>query len=143
MDRLSFFARLVRVLGPAVSLQAAELLVIFFCPGPRYFRGSRGCRRRSEHEQEVQEEIQERTIAQRKEIPGPVLECEALGVPDVPGSSCAASLPLSSASISTLLVHDGAGNIGLLDARLTNIGVRHGLFERGSIASLVSPVTMP
>ena len=34
--------RLVRVLGPAVSLQAAELLVIFFCPGPRYFWGSSG-----------------------------------------------------------------------------------------------------
>ena len=34
--------RLVQVLGPAVSFQAAELLVIFFCPGPRYFRGSPG-----------------------------------------------------------------------------------------------------
>ena len=31
--------RLVRVLGPAVRFQAAKLLVIFFCPGTRYFRG--------------------------------------------------------------------------------------------------------
>ena len=44
--------------------------------------------------------------------------------------------PLSSASISALLVHDGAGNIGLLDARLTSIGVRHGAL-RAWVYSLV------
>ena len=32
--------RLVRVLGPAVPLQAAKLLIILLCPGTRYFRGS-------------------------------------------------------------------------------------------------------
>ena len=52
------------------------------------------------------------------------------------GRCSAASLPLCSASISTLLVHDGAGNIGLLDARLTNIGVRHGAL-RAWVYSLV------
>ena len=77
--------RLVRVLGPAVSLQAAELLVIFFCPGPRYFWG---CRRRSEHEEEVQEEIRERRTVQCKEIPEQVLECEMPEAPEALGSSC-------------------------------------------------------
>ena len=32
--------RFVRVLGPVVRFQAAKLLVIFLCPGARYFRGS-------------------------------------------------------------------------------------------------------
>ena len=49
---------------------------------------SRGCRHRSEHEQEVQEETQERRTVQRKEIPEQVLECEMLEAPEVPGSSC-------------------------------------------------------
>ena len=47
--------------------------------------GSLGCRHRSEHEQEVQEEIQERRTVQRKEIPEPALECEVLDAPEVPG----------------------------------------------------------
>ena len=34
--------RFVRVLGPVVRFQAAKLLVIFLCPGARYFRGSSG-----------------------------------------------------------------------------------------------------
>ena len=40
------------------------------------------------------------------------------------------------APIGPTLVHDGAGNIGLLDARLTDMGARHGAL-RAWIYSLV------
>ena len=52
------------------------------------------------------------------------------------GGCSTASLPLCSASIGPTLVHDGAGNIGLLDARLTSMGVRHGAL-RAWVYSLV------
>ena len=51
------------------------------------------------------------------------------------GGCSTASLPLCSAPIGPL-VHDGAGSIGLLDARLTNMGVRHGAL-RAWVYSLV------
>ena len=59
----------------------------------------------------------------------------------VPGSAplggCStASLPLCSAPIGPTLVHDGAGTIGLLDARLTSMGVRHGAL-RARVCSLI------
>ena len=52
------------------------------------------------------------------------------------GGRSTASLPLRSAPIGPTLVHDGAGNIGLLDARLTDMGARHGAL-RAWIYSLV------
>ena len=52
------------------------------------------------------------------------------------GGCSTALLPLCSASIGPTLVHDGAGNIGLLDARLTSMGVRHGAL-RARVYSLV------
>ena len=91
-----------------------------------------GCRHRSEHEQEVREGIQERRTGQRKERPerGWSARCWTCRrfrrVVCILGRCSSASLPLGSASISTLLVHDGAGNVGLLDARLANIIVHHG-----------------
>ena len=52
------------------------------------------------------------------------------------GGCSSASLPLRSAPTGLTLVHDGAGNIGLLDARLTDMSVRHGAL-RAWIYSLV------
>ena len=86
-----------------------------------------GCRHRNEHEPEVQEGIQERIPGQRRERPELELEYEALDVLEVLGGGCsAASLLLGSASIGLTLVHYRARNIGLLEARLTNVIVHHG-----------------
>ena len=85
MDRLSFFASDLYELSP-FKLQSCWSSSSVQARGTS--GGVRGCRHRSEHEQEVQEEIQERRTVQRKEIPEPVLECEMLEAPAVPGSSC-------------------------------------------------------
>ena len=123
--------RLVRVLGPVVRFQAAKLLVIFFCPGTRYFRGSFwvagiGVSMSRRFGKGFRRGKQASARRDRSWSWSARWTCWRFRRVCFLGGCSAASLPFCSASIGLTLVHDGAGNIGLLDARLTNVIVHHG-----------------
>ena len=124
--------RFVRVLGPVVRFQAAKLLVIFLCPGTRCFRGSswvagigmsmsrrfrkgfrRGYQASAGRDRSWSWSTRRWTCWRFRRV-------------HLLGGCSAASLSLNSTLIGLTLIHYQTRNIGLLEARLTNVIVHHG-----------------